>query len=146
MAQKTKTTLPLDTALAATQEQFEKATAAGAKNYDEFAAMGRDNIEAFVKAGTIVAKGVEKINETWLAFAKANMESGVAATRDLFKCTNVQEVFDLQAGFAKTWFDSFVSEGTKISEIGMNVANDAAGPLQAQVAVAVEKVAKQKSA
>ena len=53
-----------------------------------------------------------------------------------------REIVDLQSEYAKTSFDNIVSEGTKISEMTVKVANEALEPINARMNAAVEKMSK----
>jgi hypothetical protein len=49
---------------------------------------------------------------------------------------------DLQAEWAKSAFDGFVAESTKLQDMSMQVGTKASEPLSKQVNAAVEKFAK----
>jgi phasin family protein len=57
-------------------------------------------------------------------------------------CKDLREVVDVQSDFARESFDRLMNEGSKLSEIGVKVANEALEPIQARVNVAVEKIFK----
>ena len=129
-------------AIAATQEQFEKATHAAFAGYDEFTAFGKDNIDAVVKASTLFVKGFETLGKEVSTFGQASIEKNVSNAQALFGAKTLRELLELQAEIAKANFDSWVAETTKLGELGMKVANEALVPLQEQVNVAVEKIMK----
>jgi hypothetical protein len=55
-------------------------------------------------------------------------------------------VVDVQSDYARTSFDSLVNEGSKLSELGVKVANEALEPIQSRINVAVEKILKPAAA
>jgi phasin family protein len=53
---------------------------------------------------------------------------------------NVQDAIEIQSDFARTAFEAYVQQMTKLSDIAMNVAKETAEPLQARTAAFVEMV------
>lgn len=132
----------VEQAVAATKEQVEKASTAALKGYDEFATLNKDGIDAFVKSGNIFAKGAEEVGKAYFAFAQAAAESNVEAAKALMGAKTLNEVVEIQSDLARVSFDKFVAEGTKLSEMGMKVTNDAFEPIQAHTNVVVERFMK----
>ncbi|MGE0719674.1 MAG: phasin family protein [Alphaproteobacteria bacterium] len=133
-------------AVSMTKEQVEKARAAMAKGYDEFNTLGKDNVDALVKASAIYAKGVEALGKEVVTYAQARVETNLAAMKAMMGARTLKEFVDLQTEFARSAFDQFVTESTKLSEIGVKVANDAFAPINARVNTVVEKMTKTAAA
>ena len=129
-------------AVAASKEQMEKASAAMLKVYDDLSVLNKDGVDAFVSAGNIFAKGMEELSKAAFAFAQATAEANVATAKALMGAKTVNDVFTIQAEFTRTQFDAVIAESTKISEMGLKVANEAMEPLQAQANATVEKLMK----
>ncbi len=125
-----------------TKEQVEKAQTAFFKTYGEMQVFGKDNVEAMFRASSIAAKGMEAFSRAVFAFAQAQVESQMGATKAILGCTSLRQVVDVQTNLAKTSFDTVVAEGSKFSEMATKVANEAFEPIQARVNVAVEKFMK----
>jgi phasin family protein len=126
----------------ATKEQVEKASATAFKTYEDLSKFSKDNIEAYVAAATTMAKGAETISKAWVAFTQETMEAGAQVAKSLLAAKTLREAVDVQTDFAKTTFDKLVSEGTKLSEISVKVANEAAEPINARVNATIEKFLK----
>ncbi len=129
-------------AVAMTQEQFEKATTAAFASYDEMSTFGKENIDAVVKASTVLVKGFETLGKEVAGYGQSSIERTVSNAQALFGAKTLREFLDLQAEIAKTSFNSWVEESTKLGELGVKVANEVFEPIQEQVAVAVEKMLK----
>ncbi len=125
-----------------TRDQFEKAQQTAYKTVGELTRFQKENWEAFVSASQIATKGAETLSKAWLAFSKEALENAASTAKALIGAKTLSEAVDLQQGFAKTHFDKFVAESTKLSEIGVKMANEAIGPLSARLNVAVEKILK----
>ncbi len=129
-------------AFAASKEQIEKVV----KGYDDAAKFSKASADAFVAAGTTASKGAETINAEVLAFAKSQYEDNLAATKALFGAKTLQEVIELQNGFAKSAFEAYSAHATKLSEVSAKVAQDSFAPINAQVQAVVEKFVKPMAA
>jgi phasin family protein len=125
-----------------TKDQIEKTSQKLFKGYEELAVFGKQNVDAVLQSQTIVAKGVEEMSKALLAFSQASLEVGVAAGKAMLGVKTVRELVDLQTNFAKSSFDTMVAEGTKLSEMGVKVANEALEPINARVNAAVEKLSR----
>jgi phasin family protein len=122
--------------------QVEKASAQTMKAYEDAAKFNKENLDAFVVASTTYAKGVESVSKSWAAFAQETFEASANVAKAMLGAKTLKEAVDLQADFAKTTFDKFVAEGTKVSEASIKVTNEALEPINARVNVAVEKMLK----
>ena len=117
-----------------------KAAKAAVQGYDDLAVLGQDNFEALVQSNTRFAKGVETIGKEVFAFAH------MAQVQALIGAQSLQEILDLQSGFAKQRMEETLAETAKLTELSAQVANEAIEPLQKRVDVTVEKVLKARAA
>ena len=125
-------------ALAQSKERLEKAV----KSFDEVNTFGKQTVEAFVSAGQVTAKGLETLNAESLAFAKAQFESGVAASKTFLSAKTLPELIEAQTVAFRSLFEGGVAQGTKMSELASKIAQDAFAPVNAQFQAAAEKFAK----
>ncbi len=121
---------------------FEKAQ----KNYDQFVGFGKDTVEAYTKAATVAGKGAETLHSEIYAYSKQSIEDSIAATKAVMGSKSVHEAFELQTDFAKTAFDAYVGEMTKISELFAATTKDAFQPLQSRYQAWVEMVQNARAA
>ena len=112
------------------------------KGYEDFAAFGKANLEAFVQANTLFAKGIESLSKEVVSLAQSSLESSTAATKAMFAAKTIKDVVELQADFAKTSFEKMVANSTKLGEMTVKLATDAAAPIGARVTAASEKALK----
>ena len=132
-----------------TKEQIDaavKATNGAFKGYDGAAVFGKENVDALVAYNSAVAKGFETLVKGLVSFGQKSIEGSVTATKDMLACKTVKEFADWQSDIARTSFDVFVAEATKISELGVKTAQDATQPLSERLNVTVEKFWKQQAA
>ncbi len=124
------------------QEGFEKA----AKGYEQFAAFGKDAVEAWLKSANVAGKGMSTIHDQFYAFSRDLIENSVATTKAVLASKNVHEAVEIQSDFARTAFETYVEKMTKFGDIAMNVAKEAAEPIQAHTTAFVEMVQNKRAA
>ncbi|MDE1147872.1 MAG: TIGR01841 family phasin [Azospirillaceae bacterium] len=133
-------------AVALTKEQVEKASKKAFEAYEELTAFNKDTVDAFVLSSTVLAKGLENLSKSFVAYAQSSLESSVSATKALLAVKSLREAVDQQSEFAKASFDSLVSEATKTSELSVKLANEAIEPISARVNAVVTKFGKPRLA
>jgi phasin family protein len=153
MATKTKTagekiggTESIETAIKTGSAAFKTGFDKAVKNYDQFLGYGKDTVEAYMKSANATGKGVETLHNELYAFSKQSVEDSIAATKALLGTKSVHEAFELQSDFAKSAFDSYVSQVTKLGEIFSATAKEAIEPLQGRVQAWVEVVQSSRAA
>jgi len=117
---------------------FDKAV----KNYDQFLGYGKETVEAYVKSANAAGKGVETLHSEIYAFSKQSIEESLAATKAVLGSKSVHEAFELQTDFAKTAFDAYVGQMTRLGEIFTSTTKEAILPLQSRVQAWVDVVQK----
>ncbi len=132
----------VERAVSTTNAQVKKASKAMFAGYGDFSDMGQQNIDAMVKAGQIMAVGMESVSREWMSFAQASAEANAAAATKMFSAKTMQEAIDLQNAYARESFDKAVAETGKLTEMSVKLASDALAPIQSRVNVAVEKLLK----
>lgn len=153
MATKTKTagdkingTESIETAIKTGSEAFKTGFDKAVKNYDQFLGYGKETVEAYMKAANAAGKGVETLHNELYSYSKQSVEDSISATKALLGTKSVHEALELQTDFAKSAFDTYVSQVTKLSEIVSAVAKESLSPLQGRVQAWVEIVQSSRAA
>jgi phasin family protein len=153
MATKTKTagekiegTESIETAIKTGSEAFKTGFDKAVKNYDQFLGYGKETVEAYMKAANAAGKGVETIHTELYAYSKQSVEDSISATKALLGSKSVHEAFELQTDFAKSAFDTYVSQVTKMGEIVSAAAKETFQPLQGRIQAWVEVVQNARTA
>ena len=108
---------------------FEKAL----KSYDVVLGFGKDTAEAYAKSATVAGKGVETLNNEIYAYSKQSIEDTVAATKAVMGSKSVHEAFEFQTDFAKSAFEAYVAELSKLSELSTAAAKNSFAPFKGRV-------------
>ena len=110
------------------------------KGLEDATQFGQDNVEAVVASGKVMAKAAEEMNAEIMAFSKKSYEDSMAAAKELGSVKSVTEFFEMQTTLAKTSFEGFVAEATKLNEMYAAAAKDAFAPINARFTAAAEMV------
>ena len=128
-----KATASAETALengaAALKTGLEKAL----KGYDAFVGYGKDTADAVTKSATVTGKSIETINSEIYSYSKQSIEDAVAATKAVMGSKSVHEAFEFQTDFAKSVFESYVAELSKISELTTAATKEVYAPFKGRV-------------
>jgi phasin family protein len=128
-----KATATAETALengaAALKSGLEKAL----KGYDAFVGYNKDTAEAVMKSATTAGKGIESINSEIYSYSKQSIEDGVAATKAVLGSKSVHEAFEFQTDYAKSAFEAYVAELSKISELATSATKETYAPFKGRV-------------
>jgi phasin family protein len=128
-----KATAAAETALengaAALKTGLEKAL----KGYDAVLGYSKENAEAAMKSATVAGKGVESISSEIYSYSKQSIEDSVAASKAVMGSKSVHEAFEFQTDFAKSAFEAYVAELSKISELATSVTKDSFAPFKGRV-------------
>jgi phasin family protein len=106
--------------------------------FSDLNAQSKRNLEAMVASVTAATKGAESLSAQALAFAKKSSEENMAAVRSLTSAKSLQEAVELQSAFAKTAFDSYLSEVNRWSDTMSATFRESLRPLNERVSAAVE--------
>jgi len=121
---------------------FEKA----AKSYDQFLGFQKDTVEAYVKAANVAGKGAEALHNEIYAFSKQSIEDSVAHGKAVMAAKSAHEAFELNTGFAKAAFESYVGELTKLGELFVATSKETFEPIQGRVQAWVDVVQSARAA
>jgi phasin family protein len=119
----------VEEATASTNEAVKEGFSRSMTAFAEMNSVSKQAFDAWVESATVASRGVEAINGQVMAYAKKSMESGVAAAKSLSGAKSLKEIVDIQTAYAKSSFDSYVSEMTKLSDFAQTVTKDAIKPL-----------------
>ena len=112
------------------------------KSHEQLIELGNRNVEAMAEASKIAATGMEQITQEVLTSVRTSFEDGFAVTRAAITCKDPQELFDLQTTQFRKFVDSWITEGTKLSEMSLKTFTDAMAPINSRVNENVEKIVK----
>lgn len=126
----------------ALKANFEKAV----KSYDQILGFSKDTVEAYVKAANVAGKGAETLHNEIYGYSKATIEGSIANAKAVMASKSAHEAFELQTGFAKSAFESYISQLTKLSELMVATSKESFEPIQGRVQAWVDVVQSARAA
>lgn len=131
-----------DKSTAFAREQVEKTFPQAVGKFDEATAFAKETIDASVASAAVANKGFEALADEVAAYSKKAAEASFANVKALSGIKSVQDLLEVQTGFARAAFDTAFAGATKMAELAVKTANETVEPIQARVAKAVEKYGK----
>jgi phasin family protein len=131
-----------DKSTAFTREQVEKAFPQAVGKFDEATAFAKESLDASFASADIATKGFDALAEEVAAYGKKAAEASFANVKALSSIKTMQDLLEVQTGFARAAFDTAFAGATKMAELAVKTANEAVEPIQTRVAKAVEKYGK----
>lgn len=107
---------------------------------------GREGFEAFVKSGTIFAKGFEDLIKTAANLSQDAAEKQAEFAKQLMSSKTLNEFAETQNKIAQANFDQFMSGATKLSEMSVKVLSEGSEPINAQLNKTMQKANKAMAA
>ena len=106
------------------------------KNFEDLQQVGKDNMDSALKSWGALSKGSQAIAVAMADYSKKTFEDGTAALEKLFGVKTLDKAFEVQTEFAKTVYEGFVSEASKIGELYADLAKETYKPFETLLAKA----------
>jgi hypothetical protein len=101
---------------------------------EEFQNYGKEQFDAAVANAGNCTKGWQAIAAAYGDYAKKSYEDGTAFFEKLAGIRSLDKAFELQSDYAKTAYETFVAESTKIGELYKDLAKETYKPFESFVA------------
>jgi hypothetical protein len=106
------------------------------KNFEDFQKLGKENVDTCMKQFGTVSKGWQAIAAEFADYSKKSFEDGSAALEKLFGAKTLEKAIEVQSEYAKTAYEGFVAQATKIGELYTDLAKETYKPLEGMLAKA----------
>ena len=104
------------------------------KNFDDIQKYGKDQVDTTMKAWGQVSKGVQAIATETADYSKKSFEEGSAALEKLLGAKSLEKAIEIQTAYAKTAYEGFVAQATKLGELYAGLAKEAYKPFEGAMA------------
>jgi phasin family protein len=112
------------------------------QNIDALSSFTKESIDAVVKSSSATSKNVEDLMAEVLNCTKSNVENCVAAAKDMASARSIEQLVAIQTEQSKKYFENYVCQMTKMTEIFTNLSKEATAPLNERASSFSEKFAK----
>jgi phasin family protein len=103
-------------------------------NFDEMQKFGKDNVEATLRSLGAASKGFQALAAEVTNYSKKSFEDGTAAVERLMAAKTLEKAIEVQAEYAKSAYEGFVAQATKIGELYANIAKESYKPFEGYLA------------
>lgn len=100
------------------------------KNFEDLQQASKDNVDVAMKSFGALSKGSQAIAVEVADYSKKAFEQSTAALEKLFGVKSLDKAIEVQAEYAKTAYEGFVAEATKLSELYVDCAKEAYKPYE----------------
>lgn len=106
-------------------------------NVDDMQKLGKDNLDASMKLFGAFSKSTQALAAEMAEYSKRSFEDGSKAIEKLFGAKTLEQAIEVQTEYAKTSYEAFIAEATKIGELYLDFAKEAYKPFEASISKAV---------
>jgi phasin family protein len=104
------------------------------KNFEDIQKLGKENIDTCMKQFGTVSKGWQTIASEVADYSKKSFEDGSAALEKLLGAKTLEKAIEVQSEFAKSAYEGFVAQATKMGELYTDLAKESYKPLEGMMA------------
>jgi hypothetical protein len=109
------------------------------KNFDDMQKVSKDGFDATMKSFGAFSKTSQAIATEVADYSKKSFEDGTKVMEKLLGARSLDKVIEIQTDYAKTAYEGFVAQATKIGELYADFAKEAYRPFESYAAKAPTK-------
>src|SRR5690606_31876412 len=106
------------------------------KNFEELQQASKENIDIAVKSMGNCSKSAQAIAVELADYSKKSFEESTAMIEKLFGVKSLEKAIEVQSEYAKSAYEGFVAETTKLGEMYSALAKETYKPFEALMAKA----------
>jgi hypothetical protein len=106
------------------------------KNIDDVQKMSKDGMDATMKSFGTLSKATQAIATEVADYSKKSFEDGTKVMEKLLGVKSFEKAIEIQTDYAKSAYEGFVAQATKMSELYADLAKETYKPFEAYVAKA----------
>ncbi len=101
------------------------------KSIEEMQAKSKEGFEAYVASASALTKGMTAMAQEATDFSKKSFEKSREVAEQAAATKSFDKAFEVQQGFAKEAYESFLAQATKMNELYVATAKEAYKPFEA---------------
>jgi hypothetical protein len=109
------------------------------KNLEDVQKVSKDNMDAAMKSIGALSKASQAIATEMVDYSKKSFEDGTKVMEKLLGVKSLDKAMEIQTDFAKTAYEGFVAQATKIGELYADLAKESYKPFEHYAAKSVTK-------
>ncbi len=100
------------------------------QSFENVSKLNKEFVDGAMKGAAVWTNGFQTLAAETADYAKVSMESGTAAFEKIAAAKTPEKAMEMQAEYAKSTFEGFVAQATKVGEIYTDMAKDAYKPFE----------------
>jgi hypothetical protein len=104
------------------------------KNFDDVQKINKDGLDATMKSFGAFSKTSQAIAAEFVDYSKKSFEDGTKVMEKLLGARSLDKAIEIQTEYAKTAYEGFVAQATKIGELYAEFAKEVYKPFEGYVA------------
>ncbi|MEP3437205.1 MAG: phasin family protein [Hoeflea sp.] len=103
-------------------------------NFDSTSQMSKEAMDSMLTTVSSMTKGFQQIAAEATEYSKKSYEDGTAAAEKLVSAKSLDKAIEIQTEYAKSAYETFVAQATKMGELYTDLAKEAYKPFEAAAA------------
>ena len=104
------------------------------KSFEDIQSIGKDGVDAYVASATALSKGFQAIAAEVADYSRKAFEKSSQAFERATAAKSLDKVFEVQQGYAKDAYETFMGQMNKFGEMYAAAAKDAYKPFESKFA------------
>ena len=104
------------------------------KNFEDVQKLSKDNMDATVKSFGALSKASQTIAAELVDYSKKSFEDSTKVMEKLLGAKSLDKAIEIQTDYAKTAYEGFVAQATKIGELYADFAKETYKPFETYIA------------
>ena len=104
------------------------------QTFEDAGKVGKEFMDNGLKSFASFSKGFQAIAVETTEYAKKSFETGTATLEKLVAAKSLEKAIEIQTDYAKSSYEAFVAEATKISDLYAELFKDSYKPFEGVVA------------
>ena len=104
------------------------------KNFEDLQTVGKENVDATLKSFGALSKSGQAIAVELADYSKKAFQDGSTALEKLFGVKSLDKAIEVQSEYAKTAYEGFVAEASKLGELYTDLAKETYKPFEGMFA------------
>jgi hypothetical protein len=100
-------------------------------NFEDVQKLSKDNMDATMKSFGALSKATQTIAAELADYSKKSFEDGSKVMEKLLGVKSLDKAIEIQTDYAKTAYEGFVAQATKIGELYADFAKETYKPFEA---------------
>ena len=100
------------------------------KNIEDVQKLSKDNMDATMKSFGMLSKATQAIATEVADYSKKSFEDGTKVVEKLLGVKSLEKAIEIQTDYAKTAYEGFVAQATKIGELYADFAKETYKPFE----------------